>query len=121
MFHESVRDKKNQYLLIDSTLVRAHQQAATGPKKGRGQGSGAGLTTEIHLLVNELGLPLDFILTGGQISDYTPAIELLGRRQAEAVIADKGYDSDQIVTHINEKMKTEAVIPPRSNRKQQRE
>ena len=34
IFHELVRDKKNQYLMIDSTLVRAHQQAATGPKKG---------------------------------------------------------------------------------------
>jgi transposase len=71
-------------------------------------------------LVNELGLPLDFLLTGGQISDYTPAIELLGQRKAEAVIADKGYDSDQIVEHVTEKMKAEAVIPPRSNRKQQR-
>jgi len=34
VFQELVRDKKNQYLMIDSTLVRAHQQAATGPKKG---------------------------------------------------------------------------------------
>ena len=37
IFHELVRDKKNQYLMIDSTLVRAHQQAATGPKKGVGR------------------------------------------------------------------------------------
>ena len=29
-----VRDKKNQYLMLDSTIVRAHQQAATGRKKG---------------------------------------------------------------------------------------
>jgi putative transposase len=28
------RDKKNQYLMLDSTIVRAHQQAATGRKKG---------------------------------------------------------------------------------------
>lgn len=34
VFAELVRDHKNQYLMIDSTLVRAHQQAATGPKKG---------------------------------------------------------------------------------------
>jgi putative transposase len=34
VFHELVRDKKNQYLMIDSTIVRAHQQAATGRKKG---------------------------------------------------------------------------------------
>jgi transposase len=29
-----VRDAKNEYLMIDSTIVRAHQQAATGRKKG---------------------------------------------------------------------------------------
>jgi hypothetical protein len=71
-----------------------------GPQKrgdkalGRSRG---GLTTKIHLLVNELGLPLDFRITAGQISDYTPAVELLGEHKAEAVIADKGYDSHKIV------------------------
>lgn len=34
VFHELLRDRKNQYLMIDSTIVRAHQQAATGRKKG---------------------------------------------------------------------------------------
>ena len=31
IFHELVRDRKNLYLMIDSTIVRAHQQAR---KKG---------------------------------------------------------------------------------------
>jgi transposase len=34
VFAALVADRKNQYLMIDSTLVRAHQQAATGRKKG---------------------------------------------------------------------------------------
>ena len=34
VFHELVRDRKNQYLMLDSTIVRAHQQAGTGRKKG---------------------------------------------------------------------------------------
>jgi len=29
-----VRDKKNFYLMLDSTIVRAHQQAAAGRKRG---------------------------------------------------------------------------------------
>jgi transposase len=61
------------------------------------------------------------LITGGQISDYTPALELLGQHTAEAVIADKGYDSDKIVEHVQETMQAKAVIPPRSNRKQQRQ
>jgi len=34
IFSALVRDHKNQYLMLDSTIVRAHQQAATGRKKG---------------------------------------------------------------------------------------
>jgi transposase len=34
IFADRVADKKNQYLMIDSTIVRAHQQAAAGRKKG---------------------------------------------------------------------------------------
>jgi len=66
-------------------------------------------------------MPVAFLLTGGQISDYTPALELLADRQAEAVLADKGYDSDKIVEHVEKTMRAKAVIPPRANRKQQRD
>ena len=34
VFATLVRDHKNQYLMLDSTIVRAHQQAATSRKKG---------------------------------------------------------------------------------------
>ena len=34
LFRTLTQDAKNEYLLIDSTIVRAHQQAATGRKTG---------------------------------------------------------------------------------------
>lgn len=34
LFEDLVADQKNPYLMLDSTIVRAHQQAATGRKKG---------------------------------------------------------------------------------------
>ena len=34
IFDDLVRDKRNQYLMIDSTIVRAHQQAAAARNKG---------------------------------------------------------------------------------------
>lgn len=34
VFADLVKDRKNQYLMLDSTIVRAHQQAVTGRKKG---------------------------------------------------------------------------------------
>lgn len=40
VFAALMTDRDNQYLMIDSTIVRAHQQAATG-KGGAGSGVGA--------------------------------------------------------------------------------
>lgn len=53
------------------------------------------------------------------MNDCTQAIDLLGQRQAEAVIADKGYDADTIVAHVRS-MRATAVIPSRRCRKKQR-
>jgi len=61
-----------------------------------------------------------FILTGGQGSDYTQALPLIDGFTAQAVLADKGYDSDEIVEKISASG-AQAVIPPRSNRKNPRE
>ena len=33
-FAALVQDRQNQYLMLDTTIVKAHQQAATGRKKG---------------------------------------------------------------------------------------
>ncbi len=90
-----------------------------GADKALGRSRG-GLTTKIHLLVNELGLPMDFRVTAGQVADCSQAIDLLGQHKAETVLADKGYDADAILQHI-ETMGAKAVIPPKRNRKVQRE
>ncbi len=47
------------------------------------------------------------------------AHELLADHQPKAVIADKGYDSDDLIHRIQERG-AKAVIPPRSNRLVQR-
>jgi transposase len=123
IFEALVRDHKNQYLMLDSTVVRAHQQAARGAKRELRKGSGAfqrRFNSKIHLLCNQLGEPLRFLLTGGQGNDCIQAIALLGEHKAEAALADKGCDSDAIVEHIGN-TGAKAVIPPKSNRKQQRE
>ena len=59
------------------------------------------------------------MVTAGQVHDCTQAIALLGERKAVWVLADKGYDSQQILDHI-EAMGAVAVVPSKSNRKQQR-
>ena len=78
------------------------------------------MTTKIHALTDALGNPLRFLLTGGEEADCTQAIPLLEGCPAQAVIADKGYDSDAIVEPV-EGLGATAVIPPRSNRNPPRE
>jgi transposase len=70
--------------------------------------------------VNGLGLPVRIILTAGQEADVTQTGKLIEELPVEVVIADKGYDSDAVVESI-ESRGAEAVIPPRSNRKVQRD
>ena len=39
VFADLIKDRDNQYLMLDSTLVRAHQQATTGRGSGRKKGA----------------------------------------------------------------------------------
>jgi len=72
------------------------------------------------MLTDALGRPLRFVITGGQVNDCTQAGRLLENAETGYVIADKGYDSEQVLEEI-ERLGANAVIPPKSNRKEQRE
>lgn len=49
------------------------------------------------MMVDAFGLPVTFEITGGQVADYRAAPELIALLlDAEAVVADKGYDSNNI-------------------------
>ncbi|ATJ92416.1 IS5 family transposase [Acetobacter tropicalis] len=119
VFTALTADRDNAYLMIDSTIVRAHQHAATGKGGPQNQALGrsrGGLTTKIHMLADALGRPLRFIITGGQVHDATQASALLEGQTAGAVIADKAYDSNGFREKIAV-MNAEAVIPSKGNRK----
>ena len=68
------------------------------------------------MLCDSLGLPIKFTLTSGECSDFEQAIPLLEGEAADYVIADKGYDSNEIVDYISNRMHAISVIPPRTNR-----
>jgi transposase len=71
------------------------------------------------MLCDALGLPVKFVTTPGYTSDCTQALTLLQGETASYVIADKGYDSDEIIAQI-ERMGSLPVIPSKMNRKHQR-
>jgi IS5 family transposase len=66
-----------------------------GPQaSGRSRG---GLSTKIHAAVDALGNPVRCLLTGGQVHDVTQAEPLLENLPIQQVVADKGYDSQQLI------------------------
>ena len=83
---------------------------------GRSRG---GHSTKLHLATDALGNAIRFILTGGQRNDITQAEALIENLLPDYVIADKGYDADNFVLLVR-KIKAEAVIPSKINRKIQR-
>jgi transposase len=84
---------------------------------GRSRG---GFGTKLHIAVDGLGNPVEFILTGGQEADINQGKALIEGHDVDAVIADKGYDGNDFVKAI-EAGGAEAVIPPKKNRVIKRE
>jgi transposase len=64
-------------------------------------------------------MPVRTIVTDGTTADCTKAEELIKGIKAKYLIADKGYDSDEIIRKAR-KRKMIVVIPPKSNRKEKR-
>ena len=118
---DTLQDPDLEWIILDSTVVRAHRTPAA-PKKGGRQADQAlgrergGFTTKIHIAVDALGNPVEFILTGGQEADVTHAEQLMKGQKAGAFIADKAYDSDAVV-EATQRQGGEAVIPSKINRK----
>ena len=77
--------------------------------------SRGGLSTKIHAAVDALGNPIRLLLTPGQASEYGQAEALIEGFDFEAVLADKGYDSDAFVEVI-QRRGAEAIIPSKKNR-----
>jgi transposase len=115
------KDADHESHIQDSSIVRAHQHACRAfckenqSKENMGRSRG-GLTTKIHAVVDGLGYPLEIRLTEGQVHDVTQSDLCLQGENSDYVICDKGYDSAEFRSDI-EQLGREAVIPPRKNRK----
>ena len=81
---------------------------------GRSRG---GQSTKIHTLVDALGNPIGFDLTGGEARDLVGADALLPDMEADRLIADKAFDADERVIKPLAAAGKTAVIPPKANRK----
>ena len=73
-------DADNEYMMIDASIVRAHQHSAGARKKRRASDRPIARRTddqEIHALVDAMGDPVELMLTPGQDHDLTCAEPLI--------------------------------------------
>jgi len=112
-----------EYVMIDGTIVRAHQKASGGEGGAESQGLGrskGGLTTKIVALVDALGYLVTLVILPGQRHDIVGVPPLLEDLDFEALIGDKAFDADWLLKEIRERGAI-PVIPARSNRTVSRE
>ena len=124
LFEYCAHDPDLENMMIDSTIVRAHACSAgyrkdTQVQEGLGRGCG-GFSTKIHATVDALGNPLNIAITGGNASDMSKAQELIENATDTRIIADKGYDANDLILQ-GLMQDCEVVIPPKKNRILQRE
>jgi transposase len=108
IFKQLASDHDNEYMMIDATIVRAHQHAPAQQKNGAqaiGRSRG-GLSTKIHALVDALGNPVELMLSPGQASDLVCAEPLLADSDPVALIGDKAYDADALIDILTKRQIT---------------
>ena len=109
--------------LHDCAGASARRRRAQGKRGADAQGLGrsrGGLSTKIHAAGDALGNPVRLIASPGQRNDIAFAHDLVAGFEPGATIADKGYDAD----HLCDKIAATGagiVIPPKRNRKIQRD
>jgi len=117
LFKTLSSDTDVEWEFIDGSYVKAHQHSA-GAASEQPQAIGlsrGGNTSKIHLAVDSYGLPIEFIITGGEVHDSKAANELIELLpQGDFVVADKGYDSEAIREKIRERNSI-PVIPRKKN------
>ena len=95
-----------EWLMIDASHCKVHPHAAGN--------------TKIHLAVDANGMPVRVLITEGTRADCKEAIHLIDGISAETLLADRGYDTNQIIAYAAG-AGMNIVIPAKRNRKHQRD
>ncbi|WP_319544250.1 IS5 family transposase [Ruegeria conchae] len=108
-------------IMIDATYLKAHRTASSlrFEKGGRGRLIGrtkGGMNTKLHAVTDSLGRPIRFLLSAGQVSDYTGARILVNNLpSADWLLGDRGYDADWFREALNDRG-IKPCIPGRKSR-----
>ncbi|HIS93197.1 MAG TPA: IS5 family transposase, partial [Candidatus Alectryocaccomicrobium excrementavium] len=121
MLEAVIQEPDFEWLMIDASHIKVHPHASGAPGGNQDMARNKrGLNTKIHLAVDAHGMPIRFFVTAGTIADCTQACALIDGVSAEYLLADRGYDSRRVIEKAL-RAGTNVVIPPRKNRKEQRD
>ncbi len=113
IFKSLVQESELEWEFIDGSIVKAHQHS-TGAVSLKDEAIGksvAGNTTKIHMASDAYGLPIDFIITGGEVHDCKVAPQFIAQLpSAEYTIADKGYDKEELRRIIRQKPSNPVIL-----------
>lgn len=111
-----------EYVAIDGSFVQTYSKKAEEGAAYWGKAEAYGF--KLHALVDATSeLPIALVITDGKIHDSKLLIPLCKRLgsyhlKPSYVIADKAYDSDDLVAYIVKKLGAAASIPVRARHKQ---
>jgi len=118
---QTLEAQQRCYLLIDSSIIKAHPHAAGAGRSGEkaeaalGRSRG-GFSTKLPAVVSEHGRLVRYLLTGGEVNDITQAKQLVSQDlEGTGVVGDRAYDSNEFIAHLGE-LGLEVVIPSRARR-----
>ena len=76
-----------------------------------------GLNSKLHFAVDSHGMPVRLAVTEGTVADCSLALPLIEGIEAECLLADKAYDTNEIIAAAT-KLGMDPVIPPKRNRRE---
>ena len=100
-------------------------QSSSSRRRSKGRQSGhepykRGLNTKIHLAVDANGMPVRVLVTEGARADCKEAVHLIQGLSAQALLADRGYDTQEMIDRAL-RSGMAVVIPPKRNRRERRD
>jgi transposase len=91
----------------------------SGRRESRDRANKRGLNTKVHLAIDKKGKPVRIIVSAGQEEDCAYALPLIAGLPIKVLIADRGYDVNQVVDTARVGG-IEVVIPSKHSQKEQR-
>ena len=74
----------------------------------------------MHMAIDSHGMPVRLAVTEGTVADSSQALPLIEGIEAEYLLADKAYDTNEIIAAAR-KSGMDPVISPKRNRREKRD